>query len=275
MNFNPHFKFSDGNQIWRLLISDSDKLIVETRDIDKKEAFFSCVDLNSGKELFKDFQFEEKYWIGIEKIYDDIIFFHRFVKPDMPGHREIIAFDINSQRVLWQTNEFTFLFIYNDKLYASKELFEGNKFFILDYKTGEVASELDTDMNDLNRLKNIAEQEIDYEGYVFTEKFDERNPYIEENIKNIIIKKLDGKEYSGNVEFATVGDLVLFNFHEKGETETLINKFYVVEIDSGETKYSEILNSNSNAYAPDSFFCYKDYGIVLKEKQEVMVFKFE
>ena len=275
MNFNPHFKFSDGNQIWRLLISDSDKLIVETRDTDKKEVFFSCVDLNSGKELFKDFQFEEKYWIGIEKIYDDIIFFHRFVKPDMPGHREIIAFDINSQRVLWQTNEFTFLFIYNDKLYASKELFEGNKFFILDYKTGEVAGELDTDMNDLNRLKNIAEQEIDYEGYVFTEKFDERNPYIEENIKNIIIKKLDGKEYSGNVEFATVGDLVLFNFHEKGETETLINKFYVVEIDSGETKYSEILNSNSNAYAPDSFFCYKDYGIVLKEKQEVMVFKFE
>ncbi len=275
MNFNPHFKFSDGNQIWRLLISDSDKLIIETRDTDKKEVFFSCVDLNSGKELFKDFQFEEKYWIGIEKIYDDIIFFHRFVKPDMPGHREIIAFDINSQRILWQTNEFTFLFIYNDKLYASKELFEGNKFFILDYKTGEVASELDTDMNELNRLKNIAGQEIDYEGYVFTEKFDERNPYIEENIKNIVIKKLNGKEYSGNVEFATVGDLVLFNFHEKGESDTLINKFSVVEIDSGETKYSEILNSNTNAYAPDSFFCYKDYGIVLKEKQEVMVFKFE
>jgi len=275
MNFKPHFRFSDGNQIWRLLISDSDKLIIETRDTEKKEVFFSCIDIITGNELFKDFQFEEKYWIGIEKIHDDIIFFHRFVKPDMPGHREIIAFAIDTQKILWQTNEFTFLFIYNDKLYASKELFEGNKFFILDYKTGETINELDTDMNELNRLKNIAEQETDYEHYVFTEKFDERNPYIKDKVKKLITEKLTGKEYSGNVEFAEVNDLILFNFHEKKEPETLTNKFYVIEAISGETKYSDILNANTNAYAPDSFFCYKDFGIVLKEKQEVMVFKFE
>ena len=275
MDFNKHFKFSDGNQIWRLLITDSDKLVIETRDTDKKEVFFSCVDLQTGKELFKKFQFEEKYWIGIEKIHDDIIFFHRFVKPDLPGHREIIAFDINTQKILWQTMEFTFLFIYKDKLYASKELFEGNKFFILDYKSGEIVSELETDANDLTRLKNLAEEETDYGDYVFTENFDEKNSYIDDSIKEIIKSRLGNSEYSGNIEFAVIKDLLLFNFHAKTGEDNLTNKFYATDITTGEEKYSAILNTNTNAYAPDSFFCYKNYGIVLKEKQEVEVFKIE
>ncbi len=273
MNFIPYFKFSDGNQIWRLLISGSDKLIVETRNTAKKEVFFSCIDLESGEELFKDLQLEEKYWIGIEKIHDDIIFFHRFVKPDMPGHREIIAFDINSQKILWQTNEFTFLFIYNDKLYASKELFEGNKFFILDYKTGAVIDELDTDMNELNSLKNIAEQETDYGNYVFTEKFENDNPHIPEKIKNYINKETEGKIFVGNIEFAGIEKLLLFNFHERTGEDKLTNKFYAIDTDSGETLFSDILNLNTNAYAPDSFFCYKNFVLVLKEKKEVAVFK--
>ncbi len=275
MNFKEHFKFSDGNQIWRLLISDRDKLVIETRDTDKKEVFFNCVSLRDAKEVFSKFQFEEKYWIGIEKIHDNIIFFHRFAKPDLPGHREIIAFDIDTQKILWQTMEFTFLFIYNNKLYASKELFEGNKFFILDYKSGEVISELETDSNEITRLKNIAEEETDYGNYIFTENFDSEKSFVDENIKSIIKSNLGNAEYSGNIEFAVVKDLLLFNYHEKTNDDTLTNKFFAVDLDTGEEKFSDILNTNTNAYAPDSFFCYKDYVIILKEKKEVMVFKID
>ena len=45
MKLKKTFSFTDKNQIWRLLISETDKLLIETRDLEKKEVFFHCYDL--------------------------------------------------------------------------------------------------------------------------------------------------------------------------------------------------------------------------------------
>ena len=111
MKIKKIYSFSDKKQIWRLLLSDSDKLIIETRDTDKKEVYFHCLDLFSGKKIFKNFQPDEKYWVSIEGIHDDVIFFHKYAKPDMPGHRFIQAYDINTKSVLWESDKYIFMFI--------------------------------------------------------------------------------------------------------------------------------------------------------------------
>ena len=101
MKAKKYYKVDYPNQIWRLLISDKDKLIIETRNPETKEAFFNCFDINNKKVLFDNFQLEEKYYVGIETVHNEIIYFHKFPKPDLPNHKEIIAFDINSQKILW------------------------------------------------------------------------------------------------------------------------------------------------------------------------------
>ena len=55
-----------------------------------------------GKKLLAGFQLDEKFWVGIEKIIDDVIIFHKYARPDMPGHNGIIVVGINEKKILWQ-----------------------------------------------------------------------------------------------------------------------------------------------------------------------------
>ncbi|HUX92187.1 MAG TPA: DUF4905 domain-containing protein, partial [Ignavibacteriaceae bacterium] len=93
MKIKKEYEYSNRRQIWRLIPTDSGKIIIEDRNVETKEAFFNCLDIYTGKKKFSNLQLDEKYWIGIETIYKDIIFFHKYLKPDMPGHIGIIAYD--------------------------------------------------------------------------------------------------------------------------------------------------------------------------------------
>ena len=98
-----------------MLPTSTGKLIIEERDIENKEVFFNCIDISTGERIFSDFQLDEKFWVGIEAIDEDVIYFHKFMKPDMPGHQGIIAFDINSESILWENSEYSFLFVVDKK----------------------------------------------------------------------------------------------------------------------------------------------------------------
>lgn len=275
MKFVKNYTFSDQYQIWRLLISGSDKLIIELRDTDKKEMFFSCIDIHTGEPVFSKKQLDEPYWIGIEQIHNDVIFFHKFAKPDMPGHREIIAFDIITQEILWTSDQYTFLFIFNDKLYVSTESFEGNKYYTLDYKNGKVIEKLIADSVEIAKLKNIADQSLNYDNYIFPKTFESGNSGVSENVNILINKEANNLDIIGNIEYTEFRGLLLFNMHIKVLDNSLVNKFFVKNLENGEEIFTEILNANVNAFAPDSFFCYKNYVLMLKEKKELLVYKIE
>ncbi len=93
-SIKKNYSFSNKREIWRLIPSQSGYLVIEERNMKSKEVFFNCLKLDDGKIYFKNFQLDEKFWIGIEAVSKNIIFFHKFRKPDMPGHKGIYAFDI-------------------------------------------------------------------------------------------------------------------------------------------------------------------------------------
>ncbi|MFH1197410.1 MAG: DUF4905 domain-containing protein [bacterium] len=273
MKLKKHFFFSDKNQVWRILISDSEKLIIETRDVEQKQVYFHCIDLPRGKKLFDGLQLEEKYWIGIETIYKDIIFFHRFASPDMPRHKEIIAFDINTKKELWRDDNYSFLFVFEDKIYCSKQLFEGWKFYSLDFRTGELIEELADKSEYVNELREKAGQSISYDSYLFPVRFD-RNPDTESKATKWIHDKINPLDIIGEVEYTEYGSLLLFNFHEKKDG-IIMNRFFIVDTDKGKEIFTETLNTIANGYIPDSFFIYRNMLIMLKEKKEVLIYKIE
>ena len=94
MELYRNYLYTKGRNLWRLLPAGRDKLLIEERDRSTKEAFFSCIEMSTGKFIVEDFQPAEKIWCGIETIYDHFIFFHRYAKPDMPAHSGIIAYDL-------------------------------------------------------------------------------------------------------------------------------------------------------------------------------------
>jgi hypothetical protein len=110
MKIKKLYEFTHKRQLWRILPTNTGKLLIEERDTQLKEAYFNCLEIDKGKKIFENIQLEEKFWIGIESVYRDIIFFHKYLKPDMPAHKGIIAFDINSASILWENMDYNFLF---------------------------------------------------------------------------------------------------------------------------------------------------------------------
>lgn len=264
-----HFGFKSDKQIFRILITETDKLVIETRDTNTKEVSFHCRELSDGKSIFTDLQLEEKIWLGIEAIYKDVIFFHKFPKPDMPGHREIIAFDIASQKVIWQNDKYAFSFVYQDKVYCFTQGFEERFFYALDYLTGEVKEDLQNDFALVNSIRAEAEGEKDWSSYIYPEL----NLMSADAVTYRIIKQFtEGFSLSGEVEWANFKDLSLFSFHTKEKEDKLTNRFAIISKSSGQTILFESINENVNAMLTDSFFVYKNYVFVLKGKNEVELY---
>jgi len=107
----------DQRQIWRMLISDSDKLILETREASTKEVFYHCIDLTGFKGIFYNLQLEENAGWASKRFIKRSRSFINF-ETGFPGHKEIIALDLVSQKVLWNNKELSYLFVANDKVYG-------------------------------------------------------------------------------------------------------------------------------------------------------------
>lgn len=266
---NKHFEYKSEKQIFRLLISDSEKLLIETRDTETKEVFFNCFELENGKRIFNDLQLEEKTWLGIEAIYKEIIFFHKFPKPDMPGHKEIIAFDLEQQKIIWQNNELAFSFVYDGKVYCYSQGFEERFFSALDYKTGELVNDLGNNFTSVNSLRTESENSKDWSCYVYPEL---KKSYASESNQQVITQFTEGFSLVGEIEWAELDDILLFTFHTKEKDEKFTNRFAAISKTTCDTILFEALNEKITALLTDSFFVYKNFLFLLKGKNEVRIY---
>ena len=266
MKIKKLYSYSSKRQIWRLLPTETDKLVIEERDTGSKEVFFACIDIKTGKKVFKNFQLEEKFWIGIEKIYKDLIFFDKFRKPDMPGHLGIITFDITGRKILWETDKYIFQSILNDELYCYQERFDTRNYFKLNYLTGDVVEDLGQNVEEINSLRTESIQANNLNDYYFTRQF---NPGHEDS--ETVINHLNGIKtsflISGKIEYINLPGLLLYNFHEIAPSGgEMKNIFKAVDIEAGKVIFEEELNTAVKAFIHDSFFVKNNLLFLLKDK---------
>lgn len=265
------YAYTRGRQIWRLLASNTGRLIIEERDMKTREAFYNCVQIDTGKKLFYDFQLEEKLWLGIEAVDNDIIFFHKFASRDMPDHKGIIAFDIDSQRIIWQTEEYIFDFIKEGKIFCYKNNFDGRIFFVIDSLTGRLIDEPGDNLVEVNKLREEAFDSKSFESYLFPEPFDlDDSSFLpmDEIAEQINVEH----SIEGKIEFIPFSDIILLNFHERLNDGGLRNRFMAIDILNKKSILEKDLNANSNAFVPDSFFVKDDLLFLLVEKTMLEVY---
>lgn len=271
MKLKKVIKFKDGNQVFRILVSGNDRLVIETRNTDSKEAYYHSVDLNTGKKLLAGFQLDEKFWIGIEKIIDDVIIFHKYAKPDMPGHNGIIVVGINEKKILWQNDNAEFIAAGNEKVYCARRSFGLTEFAALDLFSGEELEVLGRDVKIIEKLMSDSEAEEDYSDYLFPEKYS--GDKIDEEIESIILSYTGDLDISGDIEYIKSGTMLISNFHFRVSSDKLANRLIAVDLNSKKELLNMVLNSEAVMFVPDSFFIYKNSIILLKEKKEVFVYK--
>jgi hypothetical protein len=270
MKIKKEYNYTNKRQIWRLLPTQSDKLVIEERDTETKEVFYNCIEISSGVSIFKNFQLEEKYWVGIEIIYNDIIFFHKYPERDMPGHRGIIAFDTNSQKILWQNENYIFLFMWEEKIYCYQISFEGRKFYTVDINSGELLEELGDDSDSINILREKSFDLISYDGYLFPETFN-TSSLKNSGLNDFMQEFRNDHVIVGEIEFVKLDGYILLNCHEPLKDGSLKNTFRAIEILSKKIIFEEKLNSQTKAFVPDSFFIKDGFLFLLIEKTKLTV----
>jgi hypothetical protein len=263
------YTYSNKKQIWRLLPTDTNKIVLEERNTEAKEAFFNCIDMRSGKNIFKNLQFEEKYWIGIETIYGDIIFFHKFAKPDMPGHLGITAYDIIGKKILWKNDQLAFLFIYNDEVFCYREGFEGRSFYKINYLTGEL-NEFGRDADQINLIREKSLKKDQYKNCIFPNPFNISLPGDDE-LKIFFREFKEKLVIAGSIEYVLLNNILLFNYHEVMTNGSLKNQMKAVELKSKKLLFEEVLNKEIKAIVPSSFFVMDDLIFLLAERVKLEV----
>ncbi|WP_337873387.1 DUF4905 domain-containing protein [Ignavibacterium sp.] len=252
MQLKELYKYNNGRQLFRLLPTDTGKLVIEERDRTIKEVFFSCLDVCTGRIIFSDLQFDEKYWIGIQKIYKDVILFHRFERPDLPGHKGIIAYDIKSQTILWE-NKNSFLYTSDDRV-VFMTFENGIKSLIaVDYLSGEPEP-------DGRIILTLEPEKEDRSSYIHSKKISRNN--FEEMLKPELKKKFSQFVIKDEIHFANKSGLKFFSFHQISEIGKYDNRFFAID-DEGTILLEETLNKGIEKLEPESFFIKDDLLFLL------------
>jgi len=272
MKLKKNYKFDNGRQIWRIIPTNSGKLIIEERESEKKQAYFHCLSLDSGKKILSNFQFDDTFWVGVEAIKDDIIFFHKFAKPDMPKHRGIFAYDFLKKEFLWQNPDLIFLFIYEDAVYAYKDKFEGRNYYAINLSNGEIIEDVGANYELINRLRDESIKEEENKSYLFPEVFEADS--VADDRTNMFIKSLRNYfEISGKIEFIWKENLLMLSFHEANSKGTLNNLFKAVDLSKGKYILEEVINKETSLFLTDSFFVKDDLLFLLFGKTRLEVYK--
>jgi hypothetical protein len=271
MKIKKKYTHDNKRPIWRVLPTETGKLLVEEREKDNKQVYFNCLNIESAKKVFKNFQLEEKFWIGIETVYNDVIYFHKFVKPDMPQHVGIIAMDLNEQKILWENFNNSFLFIWKEKVYSFQQMFEGRKYFSLHYKSGNLLEDFGDDVGKINEVKKELDESDAYAGYLFPIAYNS-NTTVAANFKEVFQRLRNDFTFSGNIEYVQKNNLLLFNFHIVNSEGNLSNRFKALDLSSGKFIFEETLIKETKTFAPDSFFVKDDHLFLLFGKNRLSVY---
>lgn len=273
MKITKNFTFNNKRQIWRILPTETNKLVVEERDTEKQQVYFNVLNLSDGRNLLKNFQLDEKFWIGIEAVKKDIIYFHRFVKPDLPQHTGIIAFDLNNKKILWEADQYTFNFIYEDKIYCYRQKFDGRDYFSINASTGNLIEELEENPDDFQNLKDESSVK-EFKNYKFPD-YTMQNDSTDERLNKILNELKNKFLISGRIGFIFYNDLLLLNFHIIAENNLLNNLFFAVDLNKGKYILEEKLDSGNTNYKPESFFIKDNYLFLLFGKSKVNVYSID
>jgi hypothetical protein len=123
--------------LWHVRPTESDVVICEERDTDRKTVLYTAIDRESGAVLWHKPLNDGSWWTGIETVHDGILFLHGFASPDMPHHRGIRAFDLRTGAGLWSKLELRYVAVSGRTLFAAELTETGERVLAYDVRSGE------------------------------------------------------------------------------------------------------------------------------------------
>ncbi|ACF14231.1 conserved hypothetical protein [Chloroherpeton thalassium ATCC 35110] len=118
---SPKWEFQKSGNIWRAFFLENGKLICEHRSTEQKQVSFFLLDDETGTLIWEDFVLThpsgamagalvgDGWWVGLEAVYQNLIFFHSFYDPTVPEHLGIWALESTTKKIKWARPELSFI----------------------------------------------------------------------------------------------------------------------------------------------------------------------
>jgi len=256
-SLKPSWSYSPQGVVWRILFGKGNRIVGESRDQEKKTVTFFCLDGSSGRPLWENRSKKEPWWAGIEALHQDVILTHGFEQPDMPGHRGIEAWKLETGEELWSNEELTYWFCYRERVYAYRTLFERREGYALDLHSGNVVETYEKGIEELSSVRKLAVQDAHQEELLFPELAAEGQ--VPSNIQSLLLQETAKKEIVEGIEYVYEDPYLIMNYHIKAQNSTpeslkLDNHLAIIHAREGERIFADVLSKEGSAPVPDSFF---------------------
>ncbi|MFH0990960.1 MAG: DUF4905 domain-containing protein [bacterium] len=262
--------------IWRLLMSESGRCIGECRKQEQKETSFFCLNEQTGKILWEELKLDEPWWLGLEAVQKNIILVHGFVKPDLPQHYGIQAFEVETGRQVWARRDLTYWFGVQDIVYAYKDLFEKRIGYAVNLHTGEIQQTFESSDDELLAARRKANEELLLLPYRFPELAMESE--CPPAVWSIIQGRVKGKGIAGNPEYIQERGYLLFNYFARDpksspQVPSLENRFIIQDLERKKIVFEDVLSRNVPNPAPDSFFVNESFVYFINNGNELQALR--
>lgn len=267
MNKKKKIRHTFINIIWKLYTDEiNHKLIIETRNSEKRMTHFFCYDMTSNEIVTIELDTHETWWLGIEDVYDGNIYFHYYNPVEFSNHLGIVCFNINSNKVIWEHKDLEFYKLTSDTLIAINNSKKNIKFLQLDLQNGNI----------IENFNFIDSQKNDF--VVFTKRRNDRvfSPIIYSNLDedfglvSLFIQKKINVIPDHSLEYLEFANYIIisFNIFDK---ETYVNKLLVISLE-GNVILEEVLMQAEKGIGVGTFFVCNGKLIFVKLKNELFIY---
>ena len=243
--------------IWKTLADEQANLIfIESRDSEARRVTFSAWDLERNMFLWENVEFDEKWWISLGYVSHGMLLFTLYTDTNNPEKKSVIAFDIQTREVKWWKNNFVIASV-SGGLIAGHDTKFGSREVCLEIASGTEAPDVKIEFQ-LQNFKLI--RPLQYiQG---TDHF--------ESVKSFLERKCSFSPVHV-VEYCEYHSLILISAFT-GQTD--LANYLIVFNSEGDRVLKEQLGENLKGIAYDTFFILSGFLIFVKNKRELISYRF-
>jgi hypothetical protein len=256
IEFHSSQKFSA--TIWKTLVDEQTNLIfIESRDSETRRVTFSAWDLERNIFVWENLEFDEKWWISLGYVSQGMLLFTLYTDTNNPDKKSVIAFDIQNKEIKWWKNNFVIAHI-SDGFVVGHDTKFGSRELCLQIGSGTEAPDVKIEFQSSQNFNLI--RPLQYiQG---TDHFESVKAFLERKCSFSPVHVVEYREYHS---------LILISAFT-GQTE--LANFLIVFTSEGDSVLKEQLGENLKGIAYDTFFILSGFLIFVKNKRELISYRF-
>ena len=244
--------------VWKTLADESAKLVfIESRDSERKRVMFSAWDIEKNTFLWEDIEFDEKWWISLGYANQGMLLFTLYTDTNNPDNKSVIAFDIHQKEIRWWKNNFVVAYV-KDGFVVGHDTKFGSQEICLEIRSGKVVKNDALEFQPRQNFNLI--RPLQYiQG---TDHFESVKAFLERKCSFSPVHVVEYREYHS---------LILVSAFS-GQTD--LANYLIVFNSEGDIVLKEQLGENLKGIAYDTFFILSGFLIFVKNKRELISYRF-